>query len=191
MKIIYKGRYSGDPDSLPSRPHRPGAVKFREMSDTKTFGLWANAAAIILMAALAAPVFVMYGRGLLETPLFLLACLSPLVIMFPHEMLHAICFREEAYIYTNFQQGMLFVFGPEDMSRGRFVFLSLLPNIVFGFVPYIAGLTVPSAGWLGIAGAFCIGCGAGDYYNVFNALTQVPKGGLIYMYGFNSWWYMP
>ncbi|MCI8497238.1 MAG: DUF3267 domain-containing protein, partial [Clostridiales bacterium] len=33
--------------------------------------------------------------------------------------------------------------------------------------------------------------GAGDYYNVFNALTQMPKGARTYLYQFNSFWYMP
>ena len=33
--------------------------------------------------------------------------------------------------------------------------------------------------------------GIGDYYNVFNCLTQVPKGGLVYMSGMHSYWYLP
>ena len=53
------------------------------------------------------------------------------------------------------------MFGPEDMSRGRFVFMSLLPNIVFGFVPYIVGLMVPSAGWSALQGHCARHCGAG------------------------------
>ena len=87
--------------------------------------------------------------------------------------------------------GMLFVCGPEDFSRGRFVFMSLLPNLAFGFLPYAVGLIFPSLGWLGLFGAFCIGAGAGDYYNVFNALTQMPRGARAYMYGLNTYWYMP
>ena len=56
---------------------------------------------------------------------------------------------------------------------------------------YIVALIFPSLYWLGIFGALAIGAGAGDYINVFNALTQVPKGGLIYMCGFHSYWYKP
>ena len=33
--------------------------------------------------------------------------------------------------------------------------------------------------------------GAGDYLNVFNALTQMPKGSRTYLYEFHSWWYLP
>jgi hypothetical protein len=187
MKIRYMGKFSGDPASLPNRPHRPGAIKFREFDDMKKFAVRMNLAAIVIMAALAVLVFLRVGaERLLSPPGFFLACLLPLAVMFPHELLHAICFREDVYIYTNFSQGMLFVMGPEDFGRGRFVFMSLLPNLIFGLVPYAAGLIFPAAGWLGLFGAFCIGAGAGDYYNVYNAHTQVPRSGKIYMYGLNT-----
>jgi len=110
---------------------------------------------------------------------------------FPHELLHAICFKEEVYLYTNWKQGMLFVLGLEDMSKARFIFLSLLPNLVFGLVPYLIGMIWPDLVFCGIFGGLCLSMGAGDYYNVYNALTQVPKGGRVYMYQFNSYWYLP
>ena len=34
-------------------------------------------------------------------------------------------------------------------------------------------------------------CGCADYYNVKNALRQMPKGARCYLYKFNSYWYMP
>ena len=40
-------------------------------------------------------------------------------------------------------------------------------------------------------GVIAIAMGAGDYYNVFNALTQMPKGARTYLYQMNSYWYMP
>ena len=114
-----------------------------------------------------------------------------LLMIFPHELLHASCFRGDVYLYTFLKKGMLFVVGPEDMSRGRFVFMSLLPNLVFGFLPYILFLIHPSWLVLGVFGAMSIPCGFGDYFNVFNALTQVPRGGLVYLSGMNSYWYLP
>lgn len=121
----------------------------------------------------------------------MLGCLMPMIILFPHEILHAICFRKDVYLYTNWSQGMLFVVGPESMSKKRFVFMSLLPNIVFGFLPYIIGLLFPKLIFFAALGMFAIGMGAGDYYNVFHALTQMPKGARTYLYQFNSYWYMP
>ena len=69
----------------------------------------------------------------------------------------------------------MFVVGPEDMSKVRFIFMSLLPNLVFGLIPYVIFLAFPEQRFLGTLGALCLGMGAGDYYNVFNALTQMPS----------------
>ena len=44
---------------------------------------------------------------------------------------------------------------------------------------------------LAVFGAVSASSGAGDFYNVYNALTQMPRGALTYLYGFNSYWYMP
>ena len=109
--------------------------------------------------------------------------------MFPHEILHAICFKEDVYLYTNFKQGMLFVTGPETMSKGRFILMSLLPNIVFGALPFAAGLIFQELSALGMMGATALAMGAGDYYNVWNAATQMPKGARTYLHGFHSYWY--
>ena len=86
---------------------------------------------------------------------------------------------------------MLFVVGPEDMSKARFIFMSLLPNIIFGLIPYIIYFFNPDLLWLGAFGASCLAAGGGDYINVFNALTQMPRGSRTYLYKFNSYWYMP
>lgn len=68
---------------------------------------------------------------------------------------------------------------------------SLLPNIVFGFIPFIIGMVYPRWLFLAMLGVCATGMGAGDYYNVYNALTQMPKGARTYLYQFNSYWYMP
>ena len=39
-------------------------------------------------------------------------------------------------------------------------------------------------------GVIAVAMGAGDYYNVFNALTQMPKGARTYLYQMNSYWYI-
>lgn len=76
------------------------------------------------------------------------------------------------------------------LSKARFVFMSLLPNLVFGFLPYLLGMLfgVP---FLLAFGALSASMGAADYFNVFNALTQMPRGARTYLYQFNSYWYMP
>lgn len=188
MKLIYKGKFDGNVDALPKKEHEKNAVKFREIDSMKKLALFANMLAIVIMIVCFAIVMIR-GDGLFSINFF--GSMASMLTLFPHELLHAICFKETVYMYTNFKQGMLFVTGTENMSKSQFVFMSLLPNIIFGFVPFIIFLISPSLSFFGTFGALTIGMGAGDYYNVFNCLTQVPKGGKVYMYGMNSYWFIP
>ena len=104
----------------------------------------------------------------INTVNFAAGCLAALLALFPHELLHAVCFKQDVYLYTNWKQGLLFVVGPEPMSKRRFILMCLLPNLLLGFLPYI-----------------------GDYYNIINALTQMPKGAKTYLYQMHSFWYLP
>lgn len=195
MKLHYKGKYDLNPDSLPYSEHKNNAVQFREANDSKTLGIVANVAAAVIIIVMAIPAFKRswdYNGTMSITSLrFFLGCLMSTLVIFPHELLHAICFKEDVYLYTNLKHGMLFVIGTETMSKSRFVFMSLLPNLVFGIIPYIIGMIFPQCIFLLTCGTLVTGIGAGDYYNVFNALTQMPKGARAYMHKFHSFWYMP
>ena len=192
MKLHYKGKYDLNPESLPHGEHMPGAVKFKEAESSKQMAIIGNVLAVVLMIVFAIPA-VWRARPYIADSIWQmpLGCFASLVTLFPHEFLHAICFKEDVYLYTNMKQGMLFVVGPETMSKGRFIFMSLLPNLVFGFLPYCIGMIFPQMGFFLALGCLSIGMGAGDYYNVFNALRQMPKGAKTYLYQFNSYWYMP
>lgn len=186
MKLHYMKKFNGDLGTLPHREHEVGAVQFKEPEDMKKLGLLANGIALV-MCFVTIPVLYLKG-GFLAFNIW--GCIVSTLCLFPHEFIHAICFREDVYLYTNLKNGMLFVTGTEDMSKFRFVFMSLLPNFVFGFVPFILFMINPSWGFAGTLGALSIPMGAGDYLNVFNAIRQVPKGAKIYMSGMHSYWYM-
>ncbi len=196
MKLIYKGKYSGEEESLPVREHPEGYEKFKE-PEAKKFMLLANVSALVItvfaLAIAALFTFSEIKEDLADGRpwLLMLACLLPMVTVVPHEIMHALCFKGEVYMYAYPQAGAMFVLGLEDMSKARFIFMSLLPNLIFGALPLILGTVFPEAYWVAIFGALNIGSGAGDYFNVFNALTQVPKGAKIYASGFHSYWYMP
>ncbi|MBQ5672013.1 MAG: DUF3267 domain-containing protein, partial [Oscillospiraceae bacterium] len=119
-----------------------------------------------------------------------LGLVVPFMTLFPHELLHAVCFKGEVELWTNFKMGMLFVVGTEDMSKARFVCMSLLPNLVFGWIPYVLFMIHPQWVFFGALGAISIPMGIGDYYNGYNCLTQVPKGALVYLSGMHSYWYV-
>lgn len=193
MKLIYKGKYNGDPMSLPCSAHKPNAVQFKEFDNMKQFAVILNIVSVLLMIPLLYGLYLRVGDSLQNFHSISagIGILLSMLILFPHEILHAVCFKKEVYLYTNLKQGMLFVTGPETMSKGRFILMSLLPNLVFGFLPYILFFIFPNCAFLGTLGAFAIGMGVGDYYNVFNALRQMPKGARTYMHGIHSYWYMP
>ena len=187
MKLIYKGKFDGNPDSLPAGEHKPNFHAFKEISDIKKFSSVMNLLALIGIAIL----YVVFGliSGFKNFNIY--GWLLALISMFPHELLHAICFKEEVYLYTNFKMGILFVTGTETMSKLRFIIMSLLPNIIFGFIPFALYLINPELTLLGSVAVFTIPMGLGDYYNVMNALIQMPKGSRTYLYKTQSYWYMP
>lgn len=190
MKLHYMGKYNLNPHSLPHGEHQTDAVPFREAKDSKALASIANILGIVLLIPLVALLYLRYGHALF-TMQTVVACVCPFLIFFPHELLHALCFRGDVYLYTNLAQGMLFVVGPETMSKRRFIFMSILPNLVFGFIPYVIAMVYPALSFLGAFGVGAISIGCGDYYNAFNAIVQMPKGAKTYLYQFNSFWYMP
>ena len=192
MKLHYRGKYNLDPTTLPTCKHQPNAVKFKEVDSTKELADIANGIAIALMILLSIPVYLKYKGSLFDYfDEMMVGAMLPLLTMFPHELIHALCFKEDVYLYTNFKQGLLFVVGCETMSKQRFIFMSLLPTIVFGFIPYMISFLGIQYLTLAVLGVIAIGMGAGDYYNVFNALIQMPKGARTYLYQMNSYWYIP
>jgi hypothetical protein len=183
------GKYNLDPESIPAKPHKPGCVKFKEPEDSKKLSKIATTISTLLLVVFCIPLFLNgYQKAF---PALGLASIFTLLVLFPHEIIHAICFKEDVYLFTNLKQGLLFVVGPEDMSKARFIFMSLLPNIILGIIPYLVFLVNPNLAVLGAFGAFNIASGAGDYLNVFNAITQMPRGSRTYLHHFNSYWYMP
>ena len=68
-----------------------------------------------------------------------------LLTLVPHEFMHAICFKKDVYLFSNLSKGMLFVTGTETMSKGRAIFMNLLPNIVFAFILFIIFLIGPAS----------------------------------------------
>ena len=171
VKFHFAGKYNDDPESLITHPHEPGCVPFKEAPDMKKLSVIVNVLALVIAA-----VTIMTYYIVARKPLEIWGWVLFLVTLIPHEFLHALCFKGDVYMYENLKRGMLFVVGPGTFTKGEFVFMSMLPNLVFGFIPFLIFLIDPSHTILGTLGAVAISAGAGDYYNVYNAVTQMPKG---------------
>lgn len=193
VRLHYRGKFDGNEESLPTRLPQANAVQFIEPDNAKTFSRWVTVISSIVFILFSLPYLIrsIEVTGDQRYSFFLGGVLSMLMI-FPHELLHAICFKEDVYLYSYFKQGMAFVVGTESMSKWRFILMSLLPNLVFGFVPYfIWNVYMPHNFVLGSFAIFSIAVGAGDYLNIFSALTQMPSKAKTYMSGFHSYWYLP
>ncbi len=188
MRLHFKGKFDGDNSKLPKREHEKTYVKFDEPDNIKTFSIIMNIVAL-LITGLGLLFFAFYTGSLKNFKT--LGPILALLTLVPHEFIHAICFKEDVYLFSNLSKAMLFVTGTETMSKGRAIFMNLLPNIVFAFIPFIIFLINKDLHLLGSMTIFTLGMGAGDYYNVFNILRQMPKGSLTYINGSTSYWFIP
>ena len=109
-----------------------------------------NLGALFTMIILAIP-FILVGKRYFESNGFWiwLGLSGSFFTSFLHELLHAIWFKEDVYLYTNFNNFGLFVIGTEDMSKFRFEFLCLFLNIILGLIPYVLFLVFPNIVFLG------------------------------------------
>lgn len=189
MILHYAGKYDGDERNLPQREHPANAVPFKEMG-MRELSLAANIGCAVTLILLAVP-FVLLGKEYFADNVvwMLLGGVGGALALYPHELLHAICFKEDVYLYQNFNQGMMFVVGTEDMSKGRFIFMCLCPNLFLGVIPFVIFLIFPYLTGAGLFGLIAVGMGFADYINVYNAVRQMPKGAKTYLCGMHSYWY--
>jgi hypothetical protein len=191
MILHYGGKYDGNENSLPHKDHHPNAVPFREAHDMRKMSLIANTGCILIMLLLVIPFLLLGMKYIPGNAIWMVVggILGGLSLL-PHELLHAICYKKDVYLYHDFAQGLMFVVGTEDMSKRHFIFMCLCPNIVLGMIPYLTFLLFPHLVGLGLFGIICIGMGFGDWINVYNAIKQMPDNAKTYLCGMHSYWYI-
>lgn len=192
MKLIYKGKYNGEVEEFESSKNIVNAIKYKEADTVEEMAKIITLPANIIQLVLLLIVFLIAGFDNFDNTLLLLilSFFVSLLTMIPHELLHGISYKNKVYLYTNLKQLMLFVVGEDHMSKWKFIFMCMLPNIVFGFIPFILFLINTKLVFLGMLGAMCISYGMGDYYNVWNTIMQVPSNGMVFSKGHNSYWYV-
>ena len=190
MIFHYGGKYNGDENSLPQKEHKPNAVPFKESDDIKKMAFIANMGSIVTMLVLVIPFLLLGRKFILDQAIWMaIGGVFGGLSLLPHELLHAVCYKKDVYLYHDFAHGLMFVVGTEDMSKAHFIFMCLCPNIVLGLIPYTAFLLFPHLVGLGLFGIICIGMGFGDWINVYNAIKQMPKNAKTYLCGMHSYWY--
>ena len=200
MKLIWKGKFESI-EQLPVTELPEDAVKFKEPETLVKLNLIASFFIIPVFVVITAAMLIKrsLNPGLEFPNLFNIwgLILAALMIV-PHELLHAAAFPKsaEVQVWYSLKNMMAFVVSTCPTSKARFIFLSLLPNLVFGFIPLVIWIFVSSdykilSETLFSFAAFSLLMGVGDYLNVFNATTQMPKNSITQISGFHSYWYMP
>lgn len=185
MIFHYVGKYNGDENSLPHREIPEDAVQVKEMENLTIASILGNIGQTILLLLM----WKWFNSIRIGDTGLLIGIIAALLIFIPHEMLHAVCFQGDVYLYTNLKRAMCFVIGTEDMSFARYLFMGLCPNLVFGIFPFVIYLFFPHLAGVGIFGALCICIGFMDYVNIFKAMFQIPKDALVFMSGLRTYWY--
>jgi len=200
VKLIYKGKYENE-EQLSKGTLPSNAVKFKEPETPDKLNLVASLfalPAILLAALIMLGSAFMHGRLNLQIDHYMfIGMLIAFLTIFPHEILHAICFGKgvEVELYIAPKKLMLFVFSTQPITKMRFIWMSLCPNVVFGWFPLVLWAVLPYgdiySNLLFAVSIISILFGVGDYLNVYNAVRQMPKGSMQQLSGFNSYWYMP
>jgi hypothetical protein len=197
MKLVYKGVFK-DNERLPKGVLPQNAVKFVEPNSMGKVILAASVFIIpaLLMVGLFLTVhYLLYGEA--ATDLTSTGLIAALFCMVPHELLHGVCFGKDADVemYVAPKQLSMFVISTQPVTKARFIFLSLLPNLIFGWIPLFFWTVLPHneiySDHLFAFALMSVIIGIGDYLNVFNAARQMPKGSMQQLSGMNSYWYTP
>ena len=197
MKLIFKGIYKTK-DQLPKGVLPDNAVKFRE-PDTVSGAclvsmLFIFPAALFIILCIFAS-YILHGE--LNISVSRVGIYASFLTVLPHELLHVIAFGKgtEAELYISPKHFSAFVTSTKPITKGRFIIMSLLPNITFGLIPMLAWVVLPNSEmyspFLFGFSLISILFGLGDYLNVFNAIRQMPKGSMHQLSGINSYWFMP
>lgn len=133
----------------------------------------------------------------LKVSYIIISIILTMILLYLHELIHAICFptKVEKEIWIKPNEGALFVYCNEAVSKKRFIWICIAPNLILGVIPFMGFLFglfdfndfIKCV--IGIISWIMITSGIGDYLNIYNALRQVPKKAYIINNGFNSFWY--
>lgn len=191
MKIKYMGKLDPETNPLPTNKLKEGAIRFNEPENVKKRYLWTNIIALILVGIMFVPEYLnvlfrdIDAINLLNFFIYFLLG----IILFIISKLCQFYFYKEVYFYKMKGLGFIGVYTTE-FARNKYIAINLIPNIIFGFLPYYISLIIGNY-FLGIAVIFVIAVSAGDLVDVYHAFVEMPPGSKTFLYQFNNYWYLP
>jgi hypothetical protein len=200
MKLIWKGKFENE-QQLSTEKLPCNAVKFKEPGTPAMVSLVSSLFIIPVLIIILGVVYIktQLGASINFSNIFnIWGILLAFLFIIPHEFLHAIAFPRhvEVQVWYSPKNIMVFVFSTFPISKLRFIYLNLLPNIIFGIIPLIIFIFIPIKFYriseiLLTFATFSLTIGIGDFLNAYNAATQMPKDSMTQLSGFHSYWYLP
>ena len=196
MKLIYKGILKRN-ETLPLWSLPDNAVRVREPESFQVITLVSLVLiipAMVLVAIITLFSYILHG-DCASAGFSWVGLVLSFTAMIPHEFLHAACFGKDADVEIFFlpQSGNVAVTSGKAISKCRFIFMSLLPSLVLGWIPLLIWAILPYNVFSNALYTFSIITGAvhgaGDNFGVYNIIRQVPKGSMMQMSGNNPYWW--
>lgn len=203
FQIYYMGKYRDESQLIKNQPYPEKATKFKESADLNKImlqGMLIGSPLFLFMLIVGSYriasidyLWQWHFQWLTAGIVYIFLMYSLMII---HEIIHALCFPMQARkeIWNYLDQGAMFVYCEEKVSKSRFIIMSLAPAVILGLIPFI--IWYVTAPYLSVEVSVCfvllsftMTFGAvGDFVNVFHALLQVPREAKIFSYGFHSFW---
>lgn len=199
--IKFMGKYKDESQILTGELQK-GAVQYNEPNTLTRVFLMGGLISSPIIIALTVLIFIRIQ--ILNIPYenindktIIVAAILNLIFIIIHELLHAISYPPNGIKEIWFKPSALaaFVYCNEKVSKKRFIWISLCPNVILGFIPYILWMlgifdfNIIVSQTIIIFVMLNILSGIGDYLNVYLTIKQVPKNAIVQNYGYHSYWF--
>lgn len=175
------------------------AVKISQREENEFLGITKSIGFVIILVTVFFAFFVLLSYYIYECSVVRFSfpgLLLSFVAAIPHECLHAKAMgRGTADIYIVPRDLRAFVITAEPISRMRFVFMLLLPNVLLGWLPLFIWVATPHhetySNALLTYAFFTIIMGVLDYLSTWDILRNASPGSVIQFKDETAYWYLP
>lgn len=192
MKLIWKGRLN-DNKELP-KPKLPKDAKVFLGEETSGL-IYIIIIAIIVLAIVLIQIKQNYMQGFeMNRKGNLIGFILSVLFLVVHELIHGLSCSKDCIVNYYYSRQGIISFPLDSMTRNRYIFMSISPAVILGFVPMIIWIFIPVqfVTLNSIIFAFSLGSLFGSSANLNNlikALIKAPKESFIQISGEKVYWF--
>ncbi len=112
-----------------------------------------------------------------------------------HEFLHAICLPQESEVQFFYSSAGFSTVTTSPIPKLRYIVTLIFPSLVLGIIPLLIWFVIPvkysilNSSWF-ILSIGNLGGAVVDFYNLFHAIKDMPRGSIIQISGFKCYYYL-